>query len=134
MQLCYEKLSDTSGFLQWLQQTIQQSPSTSIMLALTNVLHQTEGHCAAVHYLINQLKQRPSLKGFNYLIELHLNHTAKNTWESLQLLHGLMKKLAHSKPVFRCQQCGFSGKSMHWECPGCQQWGTIKPIHGLEGE
>jgi lipopolysaccharide biosynthesis regulator YciM len=134
LRRCYEKLSDTSGFLQWLQQAMQQSPSASIMIALTCCLRQTEGDFAAGRYLTDQLKQRPSLKGFNYLIDLYLNHASDSTLESLQVLHGLIQALEQSKPVYRCRQCGFAVKSLHWECPGCQQWGTIKPIYGLEGE
>jgi lipopolysaccharide assembly protein B len=134
LQLCYAKLSDTSGFLHWLQRSMEKNPSASIMLALTHCLRQTSGDVVAVRYLIDQLKQRPSLKGFNYLVDLHLKHSSDNAWESLQVLHGLIQELEQSKPVYRCRQCGFAGKSLHWECPGCQQWGSIKPIYGLEGE
>ena len=28
---------------------------------------------------------------------------------------------------YRCRQCGFSGRAMHWQCPGCKGWQTYEP-------
>jgi lipopolysaccharide biosynthesis regulator YciM len=28
---------------------------------------------------------------------------------------------------YTCKNCGFSGKTMHWLCPGCANWGTVRP-------
>ncbi len=42
--------------------------------------------------------------------------------------------MLENKPVYRCSECGFGAKSMHWQCPGCRNWNTVKPIHGLEGD
>ncbi|MDH5369549.1 MAG: hypothetical protein OEW99_05965, partial [Gammaproteobacteria bacterium] len=33
-----------------------------------------------------------------------------------------------------CHVCGFNGKTLHWQCPGCKRWDTVKPIQGVEGE
>ncbi|WP_315900266.1 hypothetical protein [Halomonas sp. DP4Y7-2] len=37
-------------------------------------------------------------------------------------------------PRHRCRRCGFSGEHLHWQCPRCRNWGTTKPITGIEGE
>jgi lipopolysaccharide biosynthesis regulator YciM len=39
-----------------------------------------------------------------------------------------------AKPRYRCGYCGFSARTLYWQCPGCKKWGTIKPIYGIEGE
>jgi lipopolysaccharide biosynthesis regulator YciM len=28
---------------------------------------------------------------------------------------------------YECRQCGFTGKSLHWQCPGCKGWNTTVP-------
>ncbi len=28
---------------------------------------------------------------------------------------------------YRCQNCGFSGRQMHWQCPSCRTWGSVLP-------
>ena len=52
----------------------------------------------------------------------------------LELLKDTVERVLEEKPVYQCTHCGFAGKAMHWHCPGCKRWGTVKPILGLEGE
>ena len=52
--------------------------------------------------------------------------------EDLHILQNLMKKVLANKPDYQCTSCGFSGKSLHWQCPGCRQWSTMQPIYSLE--
>jgi lipopolysaccharide biosynthesis regulator YciM len=54
--------------------------------------------------------------------------------ENLAILRSFTDALVAEKPGFRCDECGFSVKKMHWHCPGCHDWGSVKPIFGLEGE
>jgi lipopolysaccharide biosynthesis regulator YciM len=32
------------------------------------------------------------------------------------------------KSRYRCQQCGFTAHKLFWQCPGCQNWSSVKPI------
>ncbi|MDX2423722.1 MAG: lipopolysaccharide assembly protein LapB [Amphritea sp.] len=131
---CYLELNQLSEFERLMKQWLNKYPSTSIMLALADIIVERQGAYPAGAFITDQLKKRPSLKGFNQLIDLYIAHAAKGTNESLMVLRGLTGQLELSKPVYHCQRCGFSGKSLHWQCPSCQNWGTTKPIHGLEGE
>jgi len=56
------------------------------------------------------------------------------TREHLLLLKDMITQLLKNKPFYKCQQCGFMGKNLHWQCPSCKQWNTIKPIPELDGE
>jgi lipopolysaccharide biosynthesis regulator YciM len=29
---------------------------------------------------------------------------------------------------YRCEACGFSSRKLFWQCPGCRDWSTVKPI------
>lgn len=131
---CYDQLNQLSDFERLMRQWLNKYPSTSIMLALADRILALEGAYPAGAFITDQLKQRPSIKGFNQLIDLYIAHASKGTNESLMVLRGLTGQLELSKPVYHCLRCGFSGKSLHWQCPSCQSWGTTKPIHGLEGE
>ncbi|RTE65149.1 lipopolysaccharide assembly protein LapB [Amphritea opalescens] len=131
---CYRALNQPAEFERLMKQWLNKYPSTSIMLALADIIVEQQGAYPAGAFITDQLKKRPSLKGFNQLIDLYIAHAAKGTNESLMVLRGLTGQLELSKPVYHCQQCGFTGKLLHWQCPSCQNWGTTKPIHGLEGE
>ena len=32
------------------------------------------------------------------------------------------------KARYRCEACGFSSRKLFWQCPGCRDWSTVKPI------
>ena len=133
LRLCFTQLGDIDGWRAWLNQAMTEYPSSSILLAQAHEIGQQNDSDAA-SYLTENLRQRPSLKGFNYLIDLHMQWASENAKDSLQVLKGLTVALQRSKPHYRCRQCGFAGNSMHWQCPSCHQWGSTKPIYGLEGE
>ena len=40
----------------------------------------------------------------------------------------LIEKLVVNKPLYRCQACGFAGRTLQWQCPACKRWDMIKPI------
>ena len=133
LKQCFAQLDDIAGWRAWLSQAMSLHPSTSLVLAQAKELSQDNDSDAAA-YVTEQLRQRPSVKGFNYLIDLHMQWASANAKDSLQVLKGLTVALQRSKPHYRCRQCGFAGNSMHWQCPSCHQWGSTKPLYGLEGE
>ena len=47
---------------------------------------------------------------------------------------GLTGELLFERPVYKCGHCGFPRKSLHWQCPSCKHWTSIRPIQGVEGE
>lgn len=131
---CYQQLNDEAGLYQYLQTCLQQQPRISLVLALVDRIQQQQGTEAAAQYIAQQLRQRPSLRGLQRLITIHLENAAHQVKENLLILQDLTHNLLKNKPIYRCLQCGFSGKVLHWLCPSCKNWSSIKPIQGLEGE
>ena len=134
MRRCYEALGEDTDYALYLQQTIKHHPSTSVMLALAEFKRDREGVFAAGLFITEALKVRPSVKGFNRLIDMHIEHGSASARESLLNLRALTQQLELSKPVYRCHHCGYSGRNLVWQCPSCKRWGSIRPIQGLEGE
>lgn len=90
---------------------------------------------AASRYLADQLKAHPTMKGFDVLLSFYMAlHAGDDVAESLGNLHSLIENQLGQRPKYRCGNCGFSGKKVHWLCPSCKNWGVIKPIVGLDGE
>lgn len=44
----------------------------------------------------------------------------------------LVERQAQDQPVqqarYRCEKCGFTSRKLFWQCPGCQDWSSVKPI------
>ena len=64
------------------------------------------------------------------LIGLQLGTSEGKPRQDFELLQTLSRRLLASRPAYRCGHCGFAGKNLHWNCPGCKHWGSIKAIGG----
>ena len=131
---CYAQLNNQREYTEYLRTCLAQAPSTTAIIALAEQICADRGIYAAGSFITEELKRRPSIKGFNSLIDLHIEYGSESAKDSLTVLRGLTGQLELSKPVYRCNSCGFSGRSLLWQCPSCKSWGTTKPIQGLEGE
>lgn len=131
---CYTKLNLTHEMVNYLQQILQKHNSITLMLALAELLREEHGDQNAALFITEQLRKRPSVRGLDRLIELNLTHSEGDARENLLILKGLIAKLLEGKPIYKCNNCGFTGRAMHWQCPGCKTWSSIKPIQGVEGE
>jgi len=134
LKQCYQQAGSQKDYIEYLRTSLAQSPSTSVMIALADEVKGERGVYAAGSFITEELKRRPSVKGFNSLIDLHIEYGSETAKDSLKVLRGLTGQLELSKPVYRCNSCGFSGRTLSWQCPSCKSWGTTKPIQGLEGE
>ncbi len=115
----------------WLEHT----QNASLALAIADMIYEKDGSEAAEAFILKHIRRNPTMKGFHKLMTYHLAamHDDKAT-ESISLLKSLVEKQITLKPLFRCEQCGFSSKLIFWHCPSCKQWGSIKPIQGLDGD
>lgn len=131
---CYRLQGNEAELLKYLKECLQQGAGVSVLLAISEILQASSDERAAANMITDYLRERPSLKGLEQLIKLHVDHANGAARDNLQLLHGLVIKLIDQKPVYRCDGCGYSGKTLFWQCPSCKEWETIKPILGIEGE
>ncbi len=131
---CGEKLGIEKDIIVYLKEVLDRHGGISTMIALANLIQKQGGDKDAITFVVAQLRKRPSVRGLNRLIELSLFRTEGPAKENLLLLKDLTTELLENRAVYKCHQCGFAGKSMHWLCPGCTSWNSIKPIQGVEGE
>ncbi len=130
---CYDKVWSSGGYLKFLTEQNKLRPSASLMMEIAHHYAKDDLHYAE-RFLIEQLQLHPTIKGFKELIRMQLDTSQGQNSEHLQVIFELIEHLAQVKHKYLCRQCGFSGHQLHWQCPSCKNWGTVKPIHGLEGE
>ncbi len=121
--------------LNYLMNLLDNHPSTTVLLATVEQIQLMRGGPDAEQFLVEQLTRRPSVRGLERLIELNLTHAEdERAKEGLFGLQILTRQLREEKPEYQCNQCGFQAHHLHWQCPGCNRWNTIKPIVGVSGE
>jgi len=131
---CYARLGKPYEVMPYLARLVDKSTSLSPMLAQAELVQKRDGNDAAEIYITEQLRRRPSVRGLDRLIQVHLADSKEGIKDNLMILRDLTQKLLQDKPIYECIRCGFKGRSLHWQCPGCKNWHTIKPVHGVEGE
>lgn len=118
----------------YLRDVLARHGGISIMLALAELIRQQHGIGEAAAFVTNHLRGHPSVRGMGHLISLKLEASEGTAHDDMLVLNDLTQKLLETKPVYCCNQCGYAGKMLVWQCPSCKQWNTTKPIHGIEGE
>ena len=110
-----------------LREQYARHPSLALMLAIAEDLRRTQDEAAAIRFVSEHLSRKPSLRGLAYLIALRLAEQGDATTDSLILLNRLAQQLVSDMPAYQCHRCGFSSRTLHWQCPGCRAWGAMDP-------
>ncbi|MDX1633933.1 MAG: lipopolysaccharide assembly protein LapB [Marinobacter sp.] len=124
---------DISRLVRKLRKLYQTWPSTSLLLALVESVERASGRPAAIELLRAELEIRPSVRGLLRLVEMAGYEKGMTTDEG-RLVSRIGHLLLVNRPVYRCVSCGFGGQQLHWHCPSCKQWETVRPIQGVEAE
>ena len=129
---CYEVLNEEEKLIHHFKEILEEYPRVPMILILFERIRRLKGEKFTREYVAEYVRQFPSIKGLQLYTQLYLTQTEGQVQEDLTILHNLTKKLVSDKPDYLCTSCGFSGKSLHWHCPGCKQWNTVKPAYCLE--
>lgn len=84
--------------------------------------------------LTKYLHDNPSLVGLNKLITLRLPSLTGGVASEVRSLHDLLKKMLDKRFNYRCINCGFSGRQLHWRCPSCKKWDQMSRLKNSELE
>ena len=134
LERCYWRLDESAAYCDYLHGVLERHPSVTVMLALAEQVRRERGEREAAEFIIEQLRHHPSVRGLDELIELHLTRSEGNARDNLLTLKELTRRLLEDRPLSQCGHCGFTGKKMHWRCPSCKKWHTVKPIDETAGE
>ncbi len=123
----YRRLDDDQGLENFLDESLDKIRSPKLLVAKVKELRDKRGHDNAEDFLTNWLSENPSMTGFRYLMELRKTDNEKMT-DRDRILDNVLANTIDNNTGYVCKRCGFSGRSMHWHCPGCKGWTTIKPV------
>lgn len=132
----YRAIDDPGQLMAELYRLLNRYPGVSVIMKLSELIEEREGRKAASQFLATQLRERPSIRGLDRLIALNINEDDgdRRRQRDLKVLRELFTALLQDRLPYRCVDCGFEARQLHWQCPGCRAWATIKPRRGVEGE
>ncbi len=135
LRTCFQALERRDEARRYFERCLQRYGGMTVMLALAEMIREDQGNPAAIHFMLEALAKRPTVRGFDRLLEFAASDTAAGeVTDHLEVLKGLLAQLLRGRPAYQCRHCGFQARSLHWQCPGCKHWNTVRPLRGVEGE
>lgn len=131
---CHLALGSVQSLIPFLQRVVGQYPGITPVLVLADMIGHEQGERAAADFIAAELARRPSVRGLARFIDFSLAGSEGAARDNLLILRKITDQLLENKPVYKCSNCGFEGRSLHWQCPGCKRWNSIRPIHGVDAE
>ncbi|MRH77431.1 lipopolysaccharide assembly protein LapB [Spiribacter sp. C176] len=119
LETCYQALGQTEQYKQELYKLLNRYTGVSVILKVTDLIAADEGKETAAAFLAKQVGHRPSVRALNRLLSLTSDKSVT---------------LEDDRVCYRCRECGFEARQLHWLCPSCRSWATIKPLRGVQGE
>ena len=131
---CFDELDRRDAARGYFERTLERYGGMTVMLALAEMIREDRGNPAAIHFMLDALAKRPTVRGFDRLIEFATGTAALDVPDHLEVMKGLLAQLLNDRPVYQCRHCGFAARALHWQCPGCKHWNTVRPVRGVVGE
>jgi lipopolysaccharide biosynthesis regulator YciM len=125
---CYDRLQQPDGMIRYLERLSVEHASETVNLALADAIRERNGTRAAADFLTGKLRQNPSVRGMAALTALTAEQGEHAGREELAVLRSAFIEMLARSNTYECRQCGFSGRNLHWQCPSCRHWGTVKPL------
>lgn len=123
----YKRAGDLAGLSLYLRELVNANKGsiTAIML-MTDYIKETEGVEQATDFLSKEIGRSPSLRGLLKLMELNDRLPSQQSADLLIKLRTHIEQMLAERPIYQCSKCGFSAKTLHWQCPSCRNWSSIK--------
>lgn len=123
----YYKMNQPAMVVVYFEEVVKLHGNIRAALALARLHEERNGAQDAAVFLSHFLSQHPSIPGLIHLIDLHRVGTSGELSDTLRVLRNALESIAEKKARYRCRQCGFSGKQLHWMCPSCTHWDSMRP-------
>ncbi|MCB1802098.1 MAG: lipopolysaccharide assembly protein LapB [Gammaproteobacteria bacterium] len=130
----FRSLGDGAELRAFLEEAAAASPGSGAELAMVDLLIEQKGEAEAAKFLAEQLAREPSLALLLRSIELNARMPEGQSVAFLEGLRPHIRRLLDQRPVYQCSHCGFTAKTLHWQCPSCRRWSTIKRRPGCEAD
>lgn len=132
----FEGLHPTEGVEQLWQHLKEKSnnkPAASdVLFVVKTLINGVENDPSlkeqAVSILKEYLDQNSNLALSNIWLGLQLSDVSHENAAYLKQLHHQLEDHIQQQKLYRCEQCGFSGRQLNWRCPSCKHWDSCQRV------
>lgn len=124
---CTEQTGSYESFRNYLNKVYAETGNVNVLLAIFEAYLQENKIDEGFAYLERETLHYPSLSAVNALMQASVDKETRRLDGLWSVLTDVIGRIRDSIPPYRCEHCGFSGKTLHWMCPSCKSWETTKP-------
>ena len=127
----YRRLGAREDMVDDLMKLYRRRQDTAVMQAVADLIREDQGEAAAASFVAEHLKHHGDLQGMEQLLSLSAKLPVDEArWRgTLDLLLQATRQLVQKQPAYQCDHCGFVARRLHWQCPSCKSWGSVKRHH-----
>lgn len=145
----YNALGDHAEYKKFLLDAVERNPDSRLLAALIETVKHEEaaadaaggdqagggggGHGnhggAGQKLLLDLVRRRPSLEGLCALLKSRAASGAvasERERKDFTVIADLLSQVVGQGAAYHCHTCGFHASALHWQCPGCKNWGTVQ--------
>ncbi len=135
LQECHRYLGSEDELVSYLERLIKQKKGgSSFALLHAEMIEQKHGRDKAISVLMGYLSEHPSLQIMKKVIEWKVQNHILDESSDLVRLNQIIGKRLDDKAAYQCRNCGFTSRTLNWQCPTCKRWNSVKPLQSLECE
>ena len=82
----------------------------------------------SMKYIEQYLDKSPTLSLLGKYLLLSLDDSALQDRKLMSQLKDSLFKIIKQNASYKCVSCGLGVHALHWQCPSCTSWSTIKPL------
>lgn len=132
----YAALGDHAEYKKFLLDAVERNPDSRLLAALIEAVKSEEaaadaagGGRAGQKLLLDLVRRRPSLEGLCALLKSRAASGAvasERERRDFTVIADLLSQVVGQGAAYHCHTCGFRASALHWQCPGCKNWGTVQ--------
>lgn len=125
---CHERTATPQVFIDWLYGAYERYGFSWLAVHLARYLAAQQDTATALDFITQVLDTQPSFVVLRTWLELR--EPPVNDDITPRLLR-VSQQLLDATACYQCNQCGFTSKVLHWQCPSCTRWETLYPLPDL---
>ncbi|HSC46571.1 MAG TPA: lipopolysaccharide assembly protein LapB [Gammaproteobacteria bacterium] len=105
------------------------NPKATGYIALAAIMDDALDDPVSKQCVLEYLRTEPTLLGlYNMYAALAERHGGEAV-NDIEPLRVAIRSLMKNGPRYRCEECGFRGRTLYWQCPSCRTWNSTMPFH-----
>ena len=123
----YAAMDDEAGFGRFIGEAVAERPELQPGVAYAAIVDGGFDDPATTACIREFVRQNPVLDDLLEILRPRSLGSEADE-ESIRRITVALRRLSGRGPSYRCENCGFAGGTLFWQCPTCKSWDTTRPV------